>query len=266
MNKLIIAFLISTVPLYPNWEEHVRSCLDKGNGHSVPGVDFIYMINLKKRPEKWDTSLQQLRPYGIFPYRFEAIDAWEMDPELLKQMGCPDFAVGMTPGRIGCVLSHLSVLKDAFDSGYGTIWVMEDDIEIVRNPLQIEGMLESLDALMPDWDILFTDPESKNEAGQRIPCTAIHPRPNFQHRELEWYLRRNLINDTFLEIGMRYGTYSMIIRRSGMEKILDYFTKYRLYLPIDMELFLVPGLKQVVIRRDFVTSRVGAISDTTTNQ
>lgn len=31
------------------------------------------------------------------------------------------------------MLSHLSVLKDALDSGYETIWVMEDDIHIIQD-------------------------------------------------------------------------------------------------------------------------------------
>ena len=36
----------------------------------------------------------------------------------------------LTPGQVGCLLSHLSILYDAAAHNYQYIWVLEDDILI----------------------------------------------------------------------------------------------------------------------------------------
>lgn len=228
----------------------------------MPGIDFIYMINLKVRPQKWEKSLSQLVPYGIIPYRFDAINGWDLSPAVFESLGCPNLFAGMTPGKNACLLSHLSVLFDAYESGYETVWIMEDDIEVLEDPRQISGLIQELDQLV-DWDILYTDIDTKDFYGNRVPCLAISLRPNFPPKNLEFYLRRIPINETFEEIGMRYGCYSMIIRRSGLKKILDYFTEYRLYWPIDMEFYFIPNLKQIVLTRDIVSTLPGIKSDST---
>lgn len=257
---VVLSLFFST--MYGNWEEHLRPCQDKEECCSIPEIDFIYLINLKERPNKWKLSLFQLQPYGITPYRFDAINGWKLDPEIFKSVGCPGLHPDIRPGQIGCILSHLSVLKDAYDSGYETIWVMEDDIDVIEDPRQLSTLIRELDALSGDWDILYTDPETKDYYGRRVPCFDIYPRPNFPPQSISYYRRRISINETFQETGMRYGAYSMIIRRAGIKKILDYFTQYRLFMPIDMELFFVPELKQITILRDVVSTLPGIKSDT----
>ena len=88
-------------------------------------------------------------------------------------MHVPDrtyFGPSNARGTIGIVLSHLSVLQDALDSGYDTIWVMEDDIQIIRNPRKLSKLIAKLDALVGKngWDVLYTDQDSKN--GERTLC------------------------------------------------------------------------------------------------
>lgn len=53
----------------------------------------------------------------------------------------------------------------------------------------------------------------------------------------------------------------MIVRRSGMKKILDYVKKYKIYFPYDIEYFLAPDIKLYAMARDVVTNLVGAPSD-----
>ncbi len=262
MHKLIFLFLMSFSFLQAHWETLLKPCEGRKRNHKIGEIDFIYMINLKERPEKWDTSLKQLLPFGIYPYRFDAINGWKMDKELFQGLGCPELAEGMTPGKVGCLLSQLSVLKDAYDRGFKTIWLMEDDIQVYENPNQLSKLIPALDKLVADWDILYTDPETKGFDGNQVPCLTIRPRPNLLPEPMEFYLRRKSINKTFTEIGMRYGCYSMIIRQSGIKKILDYFTKYRFYLPLDMELFFIPRLKQIVLNKDLISTRPGIPSDT----
>jgi hypothetical protein len=53
----------------------------------------------------------------------------------------------------------------------------------------------------------------------------------------------------------------MIIRRSGMKKLLDYFETYKVYFPYDIDYFYVPGINLFALNRDIVTNIVGGESD-----
>ena len=63
------------------------------------------------------------------------------------------------PWVIGCALSHLSVIRNAYDAGYQTIWVLEDDIAVEQDPHRLSALIDKLDSLVgkEGWDILYTD-------------------------------------------------------------------------------------------------------------
>ena len=238
-------------------EKYFKPAENKSGMHSMPNIDFIYMINLDQRPEKYEHTMKSLQPYGIFPYRFSAVNGWKlnfeaidelgvmyqpgtpegpissvyrhvdgkeyMSFEIMKEPGVSYYCHSMSRGAIGCLLSHLSVLQDAYDSGYNTIWVMEDDIRVVSDPRELSSMIAILDALAPGWDIFFTDPETKNSYGSRVYCGGIRPRPNFSFQPLDYYVNRTPINKDIVKMGLRFGAYSMIIRRSGIKKTLGLF-------------------------------------------
>ncbi len=290
VQKLIPVPELDLIPFF-------KPALNKGVNHSLDQIDFIYMINLDQRPEKFAVASESLREYGIYPYRFSAVNGWQLPHatieqigvkffpgmlhetflgktytqvegeeyfgnELLKENATTYFSPGISQGAIGIVLSHLSILQDAYDSGYRTIWVMEDDIDPVDDPRQISGLISKLDQWAPDWDIFFTDTDTKNIAGQHIPCRATAARPNVNVEPLAAFFQRFYsISDDLMRIGMRYGAYSMIMRRSGITKILNYYKQYRIFLPYDVDFWLIPDLKMYSVRRDIVSHRCGAPSD-----
>ncbi len=278
-------------------EQHFRKVDHKSSEHTMDGIDFIYMINLDERPEKFALTSFELSLYGIYPYRFSAVNGWQLPTSVLNQIGVkftspfgqekflgsiyreidgqeclgneiikPDgetyFTLGMSRGAMGCALSHLSVLQDAYDSGYHTIWIMEDDVEVIDNPGQIPELIQKLDSLVGDWDILYTDTDTKDSAGYHVPCRAVAARLNFNVEPLSSFLQRFYpISNDLSRIGMRYGSYSMIVRRSGMEKILQYFKTYGIFLPYDMDIWLNPDLKIYSVNKDIVSHRAGAPTD-----
>ena len=188
-------------------EDHFKPCLSKSDLHKIRNIDFIYMINLDARPEKFESSLKQLLSYGITPYRFSAVNGWDLPLEVINDVALtyepgmrtrnygkkklfgtsylpenegepahePIHVPGkkylchcMSRGAVGIVLSHLSILQDAYDAGYQTIWVMEDDIRLIRNPHELSDLIPHLDLLVgkENWDILFTDQDTKNQQGE----------------------------------------------------------------------------------------------------
>jgi GR25 family glycosyltransferase involved in LPS biosynthesis len=279
-------------------ENCFQKCAKKSLVHTMPKIDFIYMINLDERPEKYALACEGLEKYGVHPYRFSAVNGRKLSTAVLNELGvrCFEgiseekfigsvykeidgrehvsneliakentvyFSLGMSRGAIGCLLSHLSVLQDAYDSGYKTIWVLEDDAEVLDDPKQLSHLIDRLDCAASDWDILFTDIDFKGKEGAYVPCRSLAARPNFRMEPLSFYLDRFYpLSLDFFSIGMRYGTYSMIIRRSGMEKILNYYKTYSLFLPYDLDYWLIPDLKMFCCSKEIVSVYSNALSDT----
>jgi GR25 family glycosyltransferase involved in LPS biosynthesis len=294
---LVLSFFYpKTASLFAGIEKHFKKIEEKKTCQSIKNIDFIYVINLDQRPEKLFRTLEQLKPYNIAPYRFSAVNGWELSLEVIndigiklepwmtagkgtsylpqnggkatheipiKNIGQTYFSHCMSRGAIGIVLSHLSILQDAYDSGYETIWVMEDDIDVIQNPHTLSDLIDQLDKITSKngWDILFTDQDTKGNNGHYVPCYGYAWRPNFQPRHPEAFQIHQNINHIFRRVGARYGVYSMIVKRSGMKKILDFMKTYKIFLPYDMEFYLAPGIRIYALIDDVVSTILHAPSD-----
>ncbi len=278
-------------------KDHLITLPNKSSGHQMRNIDFIYLINLDHRHEKYAASLEKFAQYEIKPFRFSAINGWKLPIEVLNDIGLkyqpwmsgenwattfsPDeggqahhelltavgrtyFSYDLTRGAIGHILSHLSVLQDAYDSGYETIWVLEDDFHILRNPHVISDLIVKLDFLVGKrgWDILFTDRDFRNSLdGEYIPCKAYAWRPDFGPSDPKRFSFNKSISSDFRQVGARYGTYSMVIRRSGVKKILDFFNKHQLFLPYDLEISLPDDIRFFTVQEDVVSKIQRSESD-----
>ena len=260
------------------------------------GIDFIYMINLDQRPEKFGVSLDQLAPFQIYPYRFSAVNGWELSLETLSDVGLkysvemeggflgtcypmdshfePSheviqnygqsyFCHCMARGTVGICLSHISVLQDAYDSGYETIWVMEDDIEVLRDPRGLPNVIEQLDALVgrENWDVLFTDRDMRDANGMYTTTYWAGKRPDFLGFSTNDFAKKTWISPDFYEIGARSGATSMIIRRSGIQKLLKYFKAHQIFFPYDMDYIFPRGIKLYTVVEDIISNLPKAASD-----
>ncbi len=282
-------YLQASVDQYLKKDKSTKTC------KSIRNIDFIYIINLNHRTEKLKFSLDQLKPYDIVPYRFSAVNGWLLSIEAINHLGVklkPDmqkdfwgtcylpenkgleqheiiekigrnyFCHCMSKGAIGIILSHLSVLQDALDFGYETIWVMEDDIEVLKNPHILSSLIDKLDLLThKNWDVLFTDQDTRDKTGEYIICNQTALRPNFIPRHKGIFLLRKNVSYDFRKIGARYGTYSMIIRRSGMKKILNFIKTYKIFLPYDMDFYMAPNITMYTPQEDIVASLLDSLSD-----
>lgn len=295
LKKLIFILVLAIKPLFSIPADYFKKAENKEGAYQIKNIDFIYLINLDQRPEKYEHCIQELAPYSITPYRFSAVNGWELDVKDLNQLGIkyapwmrknlmgtcylPEYGenfhhevinvVGrnyfchcLSRGAIGILLSHLSILQDAYNSGYETIWVMEDDIQVLQNPHILSNFIEELDQLVgkKNWDILFTDRDTKNQAGHYVSCSAYALKPHFDPVNPNRFSECKNIGFNFRKIGARYGAYSMIIRRSGMEKILN-FLKDGLFLPYDMEYTLPDDIQLYTVQQDVVSTQSNAFSD-----
>ncbi len=291
-----LIFFALAASLLADLEDHLKKACNKSPVHSMNGIDFIYLINLDQRPEKFRASLDQLAPFQIYPYRFSAVNGWELSLEALNDValkysiemeggflgtaypldghfepshqviqnyGQSYFCHCMARGTVGICLSHISVLQDAFDSGYETIWVMEDDIEVLCDPRILPNVIERLDALVgkENWDILFTDRDMRDANGMYTTTYWAGKRPDYLGFSTNDFAKKTRISPDFYEIGARSGATSMIIRRSGIQKLLAYFKAHQIFFPYDMEYIFPRGIKLYTLAEDIVSNVPKAASD-----
>lgn len=224
-------------------------------------IDCVYVINLQRRFDKWENVNDQLNKYSIYPTRFNAIDGWKLSKQDVDLL-IGSYPMRMRVGQICCLLSHLSVIKSAYDRGFQCIWVCEDDIDIVEDPHQLSFILLNLYCIDFYWDILYTDIDTKGNNGIRVQSLMSDFRPDQENEPIEYYRQRIRINDDISEIKQRFGAYSMIISRNGMEKILRYFTSLYLWTAYDIDIHYIPNIKQYSMNRDIVTINYLLPSDT----
>ncbi len=295
----IIVLIISPSLFFGGVLDHLKKAEGKSSIHSMEGVDFIYMINLDQRPEKFLQASSELHSYGISPYRFSAVNGWELPLEVvndvglkyqngmtalfatsypleaeglpshgfMKKEGLAYFVHCMAYGTIGCALSHISVLKDAWDSGYETIWVLEDDIIALKDPRTISDLIVKLDDLVgkDNWDVLFTDRDYRSSSGGYVVASGAAKRPDmdcsYEERYSDKYTVNTIVSEDFCKIGARFGAHSMIIRRSGIKKLLDFALEHQIYLPYDLDNYLAPGINRYSLCYDLVTNILHALTD-----
>ena len=102
---------------------------------------------------------------------------------------------------------------------------------------------------------------TKNQQGRYVPSTTYAWRPNFTPLKPKKAAKNEKIDAFFRRIGARFGNYSYIVRRKGMRKILEYFKAYDIFLPFDMDLPLVPGIRLYTVNNDVVSTQIKALSD-----
>ncbi|OGN62357.1 MAG: hypothetical protein A3F09_03810 [Chlamydiae bacterium RIFCSPHIGHO2_12_FULL_49_11] len=289
---LLLTNLFTPIAVHP-LSEFLKPILSKECSHSIKGIDFIYLINLDQRPEKLKKCIDELMPYGIIPCRFSAVNGWQlplstiskagvqllpgMNPEMwgtyyerdmepkhekICQIGRTYFCHCMSRGAIGIVLSHLSLLVDAYQSGYQTVWIMEDDVKVIRDPHVLSDYIKYLDRKVgaKNWDLLFTDNDTHDEKGFSVVNLGYAKRPNFEPVDPKRFTKRTQIKNDITKIGARYGAYSYIIRRTGMQKLIHHLFKYRIFLPFDMEYYLPKDIHLYTIT-DNVVIHSNGISD-----
>lgn len=233
------------------------------NSSGLAPIDCIYVINLEKRKEKWERTLQRCEERGLHPNRFDAVLGTSLSQESIQElMGSYD-SNRLSPGEAGCLLSHISVMKDAYDRGFNMIWIMEDDVLFAQDIHQIPGLLAKLSTFDPDWDLFYTDPDMEWE-GHRVSSRKLDPRLDQRLKHYSHYTCRTPINAEISRCGIRFGAHSMILSRNGIEKILNYFTHVYLWTRIDADIHYIPDLREYCSESYIVTQETGfnSIHDT----
>src|SRR5579872_6422231 len=100
--KLLLVFILILVNAEAGIEEYFKKAENKTGVHSMENIDFIYVINLDERPERFERTVNALKPYGINPYRFSAVNGWKLSFQAIDELGIV-YEPWMEPGPIASV-------------------------------------------------------------------------------------------------------------------------------------------------------------------
>lgn len=128
--------------------------------------DNIYCLNLDKRQDRWEKVSKQFNRFNINVERWSAIDGHFLDSKLLEYYN-PDglkgeeasiLGIPENKNAIGCLLSHLEIIKNAKENNYQRILIFEDDILLsnefdkeVNKLFKLDWKLAYLGASQFDW-------------------------------------------------------------------------------------------------------------------
>lgn len=139
-------------------------------------LDKTYILNLDKYTEKFERTKSELKLIGVNDIiRFSALTHKNETYKPYEN------------ARMGCVKSHLSILKNAYDSNYSHVLVVEDDCEFIRDHLNQFDLNEiELFCKNNTYDIFYLGASFIRHEGAKLrsvnirvdeirgPCFATH--------------------------------------------------------------------------------------------
>jgi glycosyl transferase family 25 len=151
-------------PQAPAIKKRPSSVLPKAKVISVNEYfDNVYCLNLKERRDKWEVVSRRLNDVGIKAERFEALGPgdksvrkyWKRLLSRNKSFTKSKKKLGpimKTIGAVGCLRSHVEILRHAKANGHRQILILEDDV-IFCNGFQ--GRFTTFVKKAGDWDLLY---------------------------------------------------------------------------------------------------------------
>ncbi len=163
----------------------------------------IYYINLERCKERNTYMKKQFKDYGIKQWkRIQAVDG-DTDSSVVYSN---DFK-GLTKGEIGCTLSHLRAIKQAYDNNLQYVLIIEDDVTLEFSNFWEHKLTKYIEEAPSGWTILqlFSDYNYLNNK-RSDPYIAVNSDHNYYSTVsyiinrvgMMGILEKTMVNDTFL--------------------------------------------------------------------
>ena len=169
-------------------------------------IDFCYVINLnsedciekvKQIPFPCKTSYyiaeavngwEIVKTPSKSPFKYKVADWWKIDSDVSF------WNRDVTPGEIGCALSHYKIIKTAYAEGFTGILMLEEDF-IPKGKFPTEEMLNNIPK---DASIIYLD-------RNKVNSNAIE----------------EVVNDDLTKASYSYNTHAYLVTRKGMKEIIS---------------------------------------------
>lgn len=211
-TKVSIVTYYSSVNIHPDLAKYVTFPKKRK-------LDFseIYMINLKRRPERRIKMELTMKELGLDFQHFEAFDGKILTDEVLTEMGItllPEYSDPyhkrrMTMGEIGCFLSHYTIWEKMVELEQEEVLILEDDIRFEPYFMERSEELMKEARFIGGWDLIYFGRKRLQES--------------------EVFLKES---ENFVKVSYTYWTLGYVITLEGAKKLLASEPLKRL-LPVD---------------------------------
>ncbi|XP_059494278.1 procollagen galactosyltransferase 1 isoform X2 [Stegostoma tigrinum] len=156
---LMLDAMIDGPPMYPSRFTHLPP---KYPDKMI--FDEVFLINLKRRPDRRKRMLQALYEQEIDCKIMDAVDGSALNSSIIKSMGInmlpgyydPFSGRTLTKGEVGCFLSHYSIWKEVVDRNLSKAVVFEDDVRFeVYFKRKLVRLLREVEDVGLNWDLIY---------------------------------------------------------------------------------------------------------------
>jgi glycosyl transferase family 25 len=206
----------------------------------------VFVVNLKRSPERFKLIKQQLDKQNIEFERFEAIDGATLE-NFTDNFNVKKFAMEsmheLVPGEAGCSWSHINIWKKMQNENIEYALILEDDVVLMD---KLNEFLSNKDNY-EDFDYLKLDNTLENIA------EALHCNTNEINQNAINVLQKNEYH--LFEIDpVPYATGGYIISQKGASIFLN--SSKNMYYPIDLlPRYTFPYTKQGTISPPLIAHR-----------
>jgi glycosyl transferase family 25 len=188
--------------------------------------DKIYCINLDRRKDRWNTVKTQFEKHNIEVLRFDAIDGKNLNPNPYLSLGA-----------LGCLISHLSILKDAYENNFDKILITEDDVEFCDN---LNFKFFQYENQLPKWDILYF-------GANHALCNSYEPNPPIK------------ISENIYKVEHAYALHCYCVNKSCYKTLIE--TISRMDSPVDVIISKIQKELNVYVFRPHLAWQSSGYSD-----
>jgi len=224
---VLIGFIILFIILNVESKQHFESrIIEKFNNNEFN----VYLINMEKNKDRlmnfteyYNKSDLNFKPFELFPAvvgkDLNLIDYLSENAYkeiLISEKRGRKHHYDLTPGAVGCYLSHLRIYKKLVNSNYNYGIIFEDDAIMAKNTY--EKMLLSLNNIPSDWDIILLG----------VLCIKCDT------------------SEKYIKISRFWGTHGYLIKKQSAVKLLEFLDKpLSKQIDADMSLLIKRGLIKV---------------------
>lgn len=237
IRLLKIIYIVLSILYIINFSNKI---IDRFNNNNIP----IYVVSLERSCDRREYINNLLKDVK-FNY-FDAIDGKAIKPHdmyLIKEFVHPNYEKKYTKGQLGCLLSHIKLLKQIIENNNHISLILEDDI-VLRNNLNIRDILKIIKKIdnIEEYDTIFLG-HCYEEENNKITDTVEY---------------NNTIYKIFKSVKPQC-THAYIITKKGAHTIMNSIKMYNYKINNPIDVFY-----RILIKNNILKSL--SFSDTLINQ